>query len=45
MAAVHMVVHLGRLKIVGHQDLLIGYRLAAVLVLAGFMIVGMAAKA
>jgi hypothetical protein len=45
MAAVHMVSHLGRLKIVGYQDLLIGYPMAAVLVLAGFMVVGMTAKA
>jgi len=45
MAAVHMVSHLGRLKIVGYQDLLIGYPMAAVLVLAGFIVVGMTAKA
>jgi peptidoglycan/LPS O-acetylase OafA/YrhL len=45
MAAVHMVAHLGRLKIVGYQDLLIGYPMAAILVLAGFMVVGMTAKA
>ena len=45
MAAVHVVAHLGRLKIVVYQDLLIGYPMAAILVLSGFMIVGMAAKA
>jgi hypothetical protein len=45
MAAVHMVAHLGRLKIVGYQDLLIGYPMAAILVLTGFMVVGMTAKA
>jgi hypothetical protein len=45
MAAAHMVAHLGRLKIVGYQDLLMGYPMAAVLVLAGFMVVGMTAKA
>lgn len=40
-----MVAHLGRLKIVGYQDLLIGYPMAVILVLAGFMVVGMTAKA
>lgn len=44
MAVVHMFTHLGRLKIIGMQDLLIGYPMATVLVLAGFMLVGFAAK-
>jgi hypothetical protein len=45
MAVVHMVTHLGRLNIVGYQDLLLGYPMAAMLILAGFMVVGMTAKA
>lgn len=44
MAFVHMFTHLARLDIVGYQDLLIGYPMAAVLVLAGFMLVGTVAK-
>jgi hypothetical protein len=44
MAVIHMVAHLGRLKIIGYQDLLIGYPMAAVLILAGFLLVGMTAK-
>jgi hypothetical protein len=44
MAVVHMVTHLGRLKIVGYQDLLLGYPMAAMLVVAGFMVVGMTAR-
>jgi hypothetical protein len=44
MAVVHMVTHLGRLKIVGYQDLLLGHPMAAVLGLAGFMVVEMTAK-
>jgi hypothetical protein len=44
MAIVHMVTHLGRLKMVGYQDLLIGYPMAAMLVLAGFIVVGTLAK-
>jgi hypothetical protein len=44
MAVVHMVTHLGRLKIVGYQDLLIGYPMAAILILAGFIVVGATAK-
>ncbi|MHA3021617.1 hypothetical protein ACXPWS_15320 [Mycobacterium sp. BMJ-28] len=41
MAVVHGVTHLGRLQIVGYQDLLIGYPMATLLVLAGFILVGM----
>lgn len=44
MAVVHMITHLGRLQIIGMQDLLIGYPMAVVLVLAGFMLVGFAAR-
>jgi len=44
MAVVHMVTHLGRLNIVGYQDLLLGYPMAAMLILAGVMVVGMTAK-
>ena len=44
MAVVHMISHLGRLRIIGMQDLLIGYPMAAVLILAGFLLVGFAAK-
>ena len=44
MAVIHMLAHLGRLKIVGYQDLLIGYPLAAVVIPAGFLLVGMTAK-
>lgn len=44
MAVVHMITHLGRLQIIGMQDLLIGYPMAAVVVLAGFLLVGFAAK-
>jgi hypothetical protein len=44
MALVHFFTHLGRLHIVGYQDLLLGYPMAAVLVLAGFVLVGMATK-
>ncbi|ORX15909.1 hypothetical protein AWC31_00520 [Mycolicibacterium wolinskyi] len=40
MALAHVVTHLGRLHIVGYQDLLLGYPTAAVLMLAGFVIVG-----
>jgi hypothetical protein len=45
MAVVHMITHLGRLQIIGMQDLLLGYPMAAVLILAGFVLVGFAAKA
>jgi hypothetical protein len=38
MAVVHMVTHLGRLNIVGYQDLLLGYPMAAMLILAGVII-------
>lgn len=44
MAVVHMITHLGRLQIIGMQDLLIGYPMASVLTLAGFLLVGFAAK-
>ena len=44
MAVVHMITHLGRLQIIGMQDLLIGYPMAAVLILAGFLLVGFATK-
>ena len=44
MAVVHIVTHLGRLRIVGYQDLLVGYPMAAMLILAGFMVVGMTTK-
>ncbi|MCC9184781.1 hypothetical protein [Mycolicibacterium mageritense] len=42
MAVVHMFTHLGRLHIIGYQDLLLGYPMASVLTLAGFLIVGSA---
>jgi len=44
MAVVHIVAHLGRLNMVGQQDLLLGYPMAAALVLAGFLLVGSVAK-
>lgn len=44
MAFVHIYTHLARLQIVGYQDLLLGYPMAGMLVLAGFMIVGWSAK-
>ncbi|SKK92260.1 Uncharacterised protein [Mycobacteroides abscessus subsp. massiliense] len=40
MAIVHIVTHLGRLHIAGYQDLLMGYPMAAVPTVAGFVIVG-----
>lgn len=40
MAIVHVFTHLGRLRIVGYQDLLLGYPMAGVLILAGFIVVG-----
>lgn len=45
MAVVHMVTHLGRLHLLGYQDLLVGYPMACVLVLGGFLLVGSTAKA
>ncbi len=36
MAVVHMITHLGRLRIIGLQDLLLGYPMAALLILVGF---------
>lgn len=45
MAVVHMVTHLGRLHLMGYQDLLVGYPMAGVLVLGGFLLVGYTAKA
>lgn len=44
MALVHIYTHLARLQIVGYQDLLLGYPMAGMMVLAGFMLVGWAAK-
>ncbi len=44
MAVIHMITHLGRLRIIGLQDLLIGYPMAGVLILGGFLLVGFAAK-
>ena len=44
MALVHMYTHLARLRIIGYQDLLLGYPMAAILALAGFMLVGWTAK-
>ena len=44
MALVHVYTHLARLQIIGYQDLLLGYPMAGMLVLAGFMLVGWAAK-
>lgn len=44
MALVHMITHLGKLQIIGMQDLLIGYPMAAVLILVGFLVMGFAAK-
>lgn len=41
MAVVHAVSHLGRLQMMGYQDLLIGYPMATLLILGGFMLVGM----
>lgn len=45
MAIAHMVTHLGRLHLLGYQDLLVGYPMASLLVFAGFLLVGFAAKA
>lgn len=45
MAVVHMISHLGRLQLLGYQDLLIGYPTAAVLVLAGVVLIGSTARA
>jgi hypothetical protein len=42
MAVVHMITHLGRLHIIALQDLLLGYPMSAVLILAGFLLVGFA---
>lgn len=44
MGVVHLLTHLGRWQIIGLQDLLLGYPMAAVLVLAGFMVVGSSAQ-
>ena len=44
MAVVHGYTHLANVRIIGYQDLLLGYPMASILVLAGFMLVGMAAK-
>lgn len=44
MAVVHGITHLGRLTLVGYQDLLLGYPMASVLVLGGFILVGWTAK-
>ncbi|KDE97108.1 conserved hypothetical protein [uncultured Mycobacterium sp.] len=44
MAVIHTITHLGRLRIIGMQDLLIGYPIAAVLILAGLSVVGFAAR-
>lgn len=41
---VDLLTHLGRWQIIGLQDLLLGYPMAAVLVLAGFMVVGSSAQ-
>jgi hypothetical protein len=40
MAAVHVITHLGRLHIAGYQDLLLGYPMAGLLTLTGFIVVG-----
>jgi hypothetical protein len=40
MAVVHMVTHLGRLRIIGMQDLLLGYPMAGILILGGLVLVG-----
>ncbi len=45
MGIAHMVTHLGRLHLLGYQDLLVGYPMASLLVFAGFLLVGFAAKA
>lgn len=44
MALVHVYIHLARLKIIGYQDLLLGYPAAGMLVFAGFMLVEWTAK-
>jgi hypothetical protein len=44
MALVHVYTHLAQMRIFGYQDLLLGYPMAGMLVLAGFMLVGWAAK-
>lgn len=44
MALVHAYTHLAQMRIIGYQDLLLGYPMAGMLVLAGFMFVGWAAK-
>lgn len=44
MAFAHVYTHLAQMRIVGYQDLLLGYPMAGMLVLAGFMLVGWAAK-
>lgn len=44
MALVHIYTHLARLSIIGFQDLLLGYPMAGMLVLAGFVLVGWASK-
>ncbi len=45
MGIAHMITHLGRLHLLGYQDLLIGYPMAALLVFVGFALVGFVAKA
>ncbi|TPW92137.1 hypothetical protein FKW78_24615 [Mycolicibacterium fortuitum] len=45
MAVAHVVTHLGRLHIAGYQDLLLGYPMAGLLTLAGFIVVGSASNA
>lgn len=44
MAVVHMVTHLGRLQLVWYQDAIMGYPMAAIVILGGFMLVGFATK-
>lgn len=44
MALVHGYTHFAQLRIVGYQDLLLGYPMAGMLVLTGFILVAWAAK-
>ncbi|WP_099041865.1 hypothetical protein [Mycobacterium neglectum] len=45
MACAHIIAHLSQLKVVGPQDVLLGYPMAAAMILAGFITLGVTAKA
>ncbi|BBZ16005.1 hypothetical protein [Mycolicibacterium gadium] len=41
MAVAHLIAHLANMRVIGVQDLLIGFPMAAILVIIGLLLIGL----